>query len=85
MELKANDFDRICMRDYAVGMGWFVFSMCSTFVVVFFERLPISILIAHSEGFGKGQMMITILGVANIALSLWYLLDTAHKQKYLGL
>lgn len=82
--MRCNDVDRICNRDYVVGAGWFLLSLCFTALVVLFEWLPISIQIAHAPGFGAGQVVLTIIGIVNICGSLWYFADTVEKQRYLG-
>lgn len=82
--MQLNDIDRMAMRDYVIGLGWCLLSIFGTFFVIFFEKLPVSIHIAHAPGFGIGQTILTILGVVNIMSSLWYLWDTHEKQTYLG-
>ena len=84
MEIKTNDIDRIAIRDYIVGMFWALGSLVGAYVSIFFEELPFSLLISHSGGMGKGQIVLAFTFIISFIFAIGYLLQTAHYQKYLG-
>jgi hypothetical protein len=82
--MKLGDIDKICLRDYVVGLGWCLLSLGGAFIVALFDYLPLAEQIRHHEGFGIGQVAVVIICLVNIILSLLYVLQTWFYQKYLG-